>query len=91
MKNRELGVTDARTVVVCPDANESYRVLPAEHALAEEKAISVSDFMRERALAAPDRFRVVSQRQLFYRFLEDNMSAAVLRFRTRGDRAPWGS
>jgi len=32
----------------------------------------------------------VSQRQLFYNFLEENISAAVLRFRTRGDRAPWG-
>jgi hypothetical protein len=32
----------------------------------------------------------VSQRQLFYRFLEENISAAVLRFRARGDRAPWG-
>jgi hypothetical protein len=33
----------------------------------------------------------VSQRQLFYRFLEENISAAVLRFRSRGDRAPWAS
>jgi hypothetical protein len=32
----------------------------------------------------------ISQRQLFYRFLEENISAAVLRFRNRGDRAPWG-
>jgi hypothetical protein len=32
----------------------------------------------------------VSQRQLFYQFLEENISAAVLRFRARGDRAPWG-
>jgi hypothetical protein len=32
----------------------------------------------------------VSQRQLFYRFLEENISSAVLRFRARGDRAPWG-
>ena len=32
----------------------------------------------------------VSQRQLFYNFLEENISSAVLRFRTRGDRAPWG-
>lgn len=32
----------------------------------------------------------VSQRQLFYRFLEENISTAVLRFRSRGDRAPWG-
>jgi hypothetical protein len=32
----------------------------------------------------------ISQRQLFYRFLEENISSAVLRFRTRGDRAPWG-
>ena len=28
--------------------------------------------------------------QLFYRFLEENISSAVLRFRARGDRAPWG-
>ena len=33
----------------------------------------------------------ISQRQLFYRFLEENISAAVLRFRARGDRAPWGT
>jgi hypothetical protein len=32
----------------------------------------------------------VSQRQLFYRFLEENISGAVIRFRARGDRAPWG-
>jgi hypothetical protein len=32
----------------------------------------------------------ISQRQLFYRFLEENISAAVIRFRARGDRAPWG-
>ncbi len=32
----------------------------------------------------------VSQRQLFYKFLEENISSAVLRFRARGDRAPWG-
>ncbi len=32
----------------------------------------------------------VSQRQLFYRFLEENISSAVIRFRARGDRAPWG-
>ncbi len=32
----------------------------------------------------------VSQRQLFYQFLEENISSAVLRFRARGDRAPWG-
>jgi len=31
-----------------------------------------------------------SQRQLFYAFLEENISAAVLRFRARGDRVPWG-
>jgi hypothetical protein len=32
----------------------------------------------------------VSQRQLFYKFLDENISSAVLRFRARGDRAPWG-
>src|ERR1700730_18641667 len=32
----------------------------------------------------------VSQRQLFYRFLEENISTAVLRCRSRGDRTPWG-
>ena len=32
----------------------------------------------------------VSQRQLFYNFLEENISTAVVRFRSRGDRAPWG-
>ncbi len=32
----------------------------------------------------------ISQRNLFYRFLEENISSAVIRFRARGDRAPWG-
>ena len=30
-----------------------------------------------------------SQRRLFYRFLEENITAAVNRFRARGDRADW--
>jgi len=32
-----------------------------------------------------------SQRRLFYRFLEENITAAVNRFRGRGDRADWQS
>ena len=32
----------------------------------------------------------ISQRNLFYQFLEENISSAVIRFRARGDRAPWG-
>ena len=60
----ELGVTEARTVVVCPEANDSYRLLPAEHRLADGTAISVGDYARELVLATPNRLRVVSQRQL---------------------------
>jgi len=74
VKQRELGVIEARTVVVCPDANQSYRLLPPEHTLAGGSVISVNDFMHQRALAAPDRFCMVSQRQLFDRILESGAS-----------------
>jgi hypothetical protein len=74
VKEHELGITEARTVVVCPDANESYRLLPAEHALAGGTAILVGDFMRECALAVPDRLRFVSQRQLLDSILASGAS-----------------
>jgi hypothetical protein len=64
VREHELGVTEARTIVVCPDANDAYRLLPADHALAGGRATTVGDFMSDRVLAARDRFRVVSQRQL---------------------------
>jgi hypothetical protein len=74
VRERELGVTEVRTVVVCPDANDSYRLLPAEHALAGGRAIAVEDFVRGRVLAAPDRLRVVSQRRLLDRILSSGVS-----------------
>lgn len=77
VKQQELGVIEARTVVVCPDANDSYRLLPPEHALAGGSVISVNDFMRQRVLTAPERFCMVSQRQLFDRILESGASTPV--------------
>lgn len=74
VRNRELGVTEARTIVVCPDANESYRVLPAEHALGAGQPVSVGDLMRERVLAVPGRFCVVSQRRLLDRIFASGAS-----------------
>ncbi len=75
VSNGELGVTDARTVVVCPDANQAYRLLPPEHALTGGKALLLGDLMRERVLtASSDRFRIVSQRQLFESILASSAS-----------------
>jgi hypothetical protein len=74
VKHRELGVTEARTVVICPDANESYRLLPPEHALAAGKVVSVRDLVCERALLAVSQFRLVSQGQLFDRILASGAS-----------------
>jgi hypothetical protein len=74
VKRRQLGVTEARTVVVCPEANDAYRVLPPSHRLAGDRALPVVDLMRDRVLVSPDRFGIVSQRRLLDRIVASGAS-----------------
>jgi hypothetical protein len=55
----ELDVVEARTIVVCPDANDAYRTLPHDHALASLGVDSVETLMNH-LLRDPSRFGIVS-------------------------------
>ncbi len=64
VEQRELGVTDARTIVVCPPENDGYLVLEPSHAkwIGEEVTLDVA--MRKHVLRKPEVFGVTSQAQL---------------------------
>jgi hypothetical protein len=60
----ELGITEVRTVVVCPEANRAYRDLPSGHPLATNELTTVEELMRHRILRDPRRFAMFSQPHL---------------------------
>jgi hypothetical protein len=64
VEHRELGVTDARTVVVCPPTNDEYLKLEPSHAkwIGEEVTLEVA--MKEYVLRKPDLFSVTAQATL---------------------------
>ena len=64
VQRRELGVTEVRSVVVCPVANDAYRSLPQDHPLATPGITTVEDLMRRRVLRDDGRFAIVSQSYL---------------------------
>ncbi len=64
VEQRELGVTDARTVVVCPPENDAYLTLAPSHAKRLGMATTLELAMKEHVLRKPDVFDVSSQAKL---------------------------
>jgi hypothetical protein len=71
----ELGVVEARTIVVCPDANAAYRTLPTDHPLASLGVDSVESLMNS-LLRDPSRFGIVSQKLLMQPILSSGVPLA---------------
>lgn len=78
VRSRQLGVTDARVVVVCPPGNAAYRKLGRAHA-ARFRGRTLEDAMRREVLRDPERFQMVSQGQLLTAIGEN----------TTPELAPW--
>lgn len=57
VRSRQLGVTDARVVVVCPPGNAAYRKLGRAHA-ARFRGRTLEDAMRREVLRDPERFQM---------------------------------
>jgi hypothetical protein len=57
----ELGVTGARTVVVCPPANHDFLKLEPPHAKRLGEDVTLEVAMKEHVLCEPDLFSVASQ------------------------------
>jgi hypothetical protein len=60
IERSELGVVEARTIVVCPEANAAYRSFPPDHPLACPGVDSVGTLMTH-LLRDPSRFGIASQ------------------------------
>jgi hypothetical protein len=63
-EQRELGVSDARTVVVCPAGNDAYLTLAPSHARWLGDATTLEVAMKKHVLRKPDVFAVTSQARL---------------------------
>jgi hypothetical protein len=72
----ELGVVEARTIVVCPKANSDYRALPYNHPLASRDADTV-ELLMNRLLRDPSRFGILSQGQLMQAILSSGAPLPV--------------
>ncbi len=63
-KQRELGVTDARTIVVCPESNAAYLSLDRPHARRLGQEMTLEAAMKREILRRPEVFDVTSQQRI---------------------------
>ncbi len=64
VERRELGVTRALTVAVCPSQNDAYRELAPSHSKRFGEAATLETAMKKHVLRRPDLFAMTSQADL---------------------------
>lgn len=64
VRRGELGITEAKTVIVCPTGNDAYRILPAGHPLAPSGDIPLHELVGS-SLTSGGRFHLTDQRTLY--------------------------